>query len=419
MADQQHLDILRQGVAAWNAWRAQHPTIRPDFSGTTLHEMDLFDPRYNVNLKGANFSHTHFSGMNLGFADLREADFREASMGLGTVAHGSSHVMLASADLRGADLQKVFFMHVDLSSADLRGAKLSGAVLMQVDLREANLSGCNLQGAVFTSAQLDRADLSHADLTGARLRWTDLDQADLQQALLCDAQLYVSKLSFANLRGADLRGCRLAVVYDYDLNLEEAIQRDLIIYYGDSFTFPLTAQTCPITVDEFEVAQLLDYLLARPSLRKWITRIHSSLVLLVGVFSGERQQVGEALKEELRTRQYTPVTIAVENVGPQRLREVLAMLAPYVRFLLVDLTNAASFLQELVRLVPHLAPVPIQPLSQAGNNEESMPEEMKQYPWVLNTYYYMDGRDVLGSAVTQASLFDEVESMAKLFVRKE
>src|SRR5258708_4647857 len=170
MADQQHLDILRQGVAAWNAWRAQHPTIRPDFSGTTLHGMDLFDPRDPVNLRGANFSHTHFSGMNLFLADLREADFREASMGLDTVANEAPHVILASADLRGADLQKVFFMHVDLSSADLRGAKLSGAALMQVDLREANLGGGNWQGPASTSAHLAVADLPPPDLTAARLR---------------------------------------------------------------------------------------------------------------------------------------------------------------------------------------------------------------------------------------------------------
>jgi hypothetical protein len=30
MANKEHLAILRQGVAAWNAWRAANPNVRPD-----------------------------------------------------------------------------------------------------------------------------------------------------------------------------------------------------------------------------------------------------------------------------------------------------------------------------------------------------------------------------------------------------
>ena len=33
VADEEHLKIIRQGVAAWNDWRQKNPKLRPDLSG--------------------------------------------------------------------------------------------------------------------------------------------------------------------------------------------------------------------------------------------------------------------------------------------------------------------------------------------------------------------------------------------------
>ncbi len=30
MPNPEHMEIIKQGVAAWNKWREQHPDIRPD-----------------------------------------------------------------------------------------------------------------------------------------------------------------------------------------------------------------------------------------------------------------------------------------------------------------------------------------------------------------------------------------------------
>jgi hypothetical protein len=49
MANDEHVALLKQGVAAWNdawdAWRDENPDIRPDLSYADLSE---------TNLKGAN-----------------------------------------------------------------------------------------------------------------------------------------------------------------------------------------------------------------------------------------------------------------------------------------------------------------------------------------------------------------------------
>ncbi len=36
MANQEHLNIFRQGVDGWNEWRKQHPEIRPDLTRANL-----------------------------------------------------------------------------------------------------------------------------------------------------------------------------------------------------------------------------------------------------------------------------------------------------------------------------------------------------------------------------------------------
>jgi uncharacterized protein YjbI with pentapeptide repeats len=100
MADEEHLKILRQGVAVWNEWRQQNPeALRPD-------------------LRGANLRDTNLTG-----ADLRSVD-------------------LCGADLCWADLYKA-----DLRGADLYEAHLIGARLIKTDLRDATLTGSSVHGA--------------------------------------------------------------------------------------------------------------------------------------------------------------------------------------------------------------------------------------------------------------------------------
>jgi hypothetical protein len=40
MANDEHVALLKQGVDAWNAWRAENPNIRPDVHIPFLRAVD-------------------------------------------------------------------------------------------------------------------------------------------------------------------------------------------------------------------------------------------------------------------------------------------------------------------------------------------------------------------------------------------
>ena len=160
MANEEHLNILKQGVEAWNKWREEHPDIRPD-----LPEADLRE----ANLRGADLRKADLRKADLRRAFLIEADLREADFG---------RADLRGADLRGADLLQVDLSGALLSRADLFGANLSEALFSRADLLQANLSRADLSGADLSGADLRGALFHGTDLSGALLLQADLLQAD-------------------------------------------------------------------------------------------------------------------------------------------------------------------------------------------------------------------------------------------------
>ena len=122
MANQQHLDILKQGVEIWNKWRVNFLGIEPDLIGVDLSRTDL---------SKANLSRTDLSKANLRSSRLVEANLSDANL---------SEADLSSTDLRGAIL-----IRADLFSATLIGVKLdradfSQATMMSTILGELDLS---------------------------------------------------------------------------------------------------------------------------------------------------------------------------------------------------------------------------------------------------------------------------------------
>ena len=78
MANQEQLEILRQGVDAWNKWRASNTMVQIDLGGADLHESDF----NGVNLSGANLLYANLSSTNLIRANLKWAILIETNLNL-------------------------------------------------------------------------------------------------------------------------------------------------------------------------------------------------------------------------------------------------------------------------------------------------------------------------------------------------
>jgi hypothetical protein len=247
-----------------------------------------------------------------------------------------------------------------------------------VILTEANLSGANLSGAILTEANLSEANLSVANLSKAYLREANLCGAALREANAKGAFLVGANLVDTDLTGADVTGCRIFGVSAWRLKLDNVKQQNLII----------THESEPeITVDNIEVAQFVYLLLHNQKIRDVIDTIGKKGVLLLGRFTDKRKAVLDALREELRKRDYVPILFDFAVPATQDITDTVSLLARMARFIIADLTDPSSIPKELEAFVPHLA-VPVQPLLEGSSRPYAMFKDYWKYDWVLPPYQY-------------------------------
>jgi hypothetical protein len=147
----------------------------------------------------------------------------------------------------------------------------------------------------------------------------------------------------------------------------------------------------------------------RRSIQRVIDTITSKVVLILGRFSlPERKTVLDALREELRKsgRNYVPVVFDFEKPRSQTTVNTIMLLARMARFVIADISDAKSVLQELQAIVPHSPKLPVQPIIVAAQEEPGMFDSFEAYPWFLKVHRYdapaqlladLDGR-VIGPA---------------------
>jgi len=415
MANDEHLNILRQGVQVWNRWREDHPEITPDLEkakidipdlrGINLHKTHMRWAWFNsadftgADLRDTDFGYAHVAGSTMDSADLRGAYLREAAL-MDTKFRNADcrQAILSGASLIGADLSGANLEHAMISDrallmqAKLHQARLAAANLATSDLSNAELIGADLTGANLNQAFLQGANLTDANLTSAQLFRTDLADAQLTRANLTNADLGFARLIDTDLRGAQLVNCSIHGISVWGVNLEGAVQANLLI------TSPVESK---ITVPDLEVAQFIYLLLHNRTIRRVIDTIATKAVLILGRFGiQERKQVLDALAEKLRELDLLPIIFDFEKPEHQDIIETIQTLAGMSRFIIADVTAARVVADELRAFVPDFA-VPVVPIFQPSP-EEPKPYDslytLKKYQWVLEPVIY-SSKDALIAAL--------------------
>jgi uncharacterized protein YjbI with pentapeptide repeats len=402
MANQEHLDLLKQGTAVWNKWRAQHPAIRPDLSRANLIKANLIKANLSLAyLIKANLREANLNEANLNEANLNEANLNEANLSFANLSRANlSFANLSFANLSGSDLGRA-----SLHRANLSGSNLSGAILTDADLSGAILSDTDLSDAILSRASLHRANLSGADLSRTDLIEAFLSEANLNGANLSGADLSRATLVGTNLTEATLTECHIYGISAWDVELTGAIQNNLVITPQDQPT---------ITVDNLKIAQFIYLLLNNEEIRDVIDTIAKKAVLILGRFTPERKAVLDALREALRRHEYLPILFDFEKPSSRNFTETVRTLAHLSRFIIADLTDPSSIPQELYAIVPTLA-VPVQPLLEAPKREYSMFADFKRYHWVLPVHHYTNLPDLL--ATLEERVIDPAEHKAQELTR--
>jgi hypothetical protein len=111
-------------------------------------------------------------------------------------------------------------------------------------------------------------------------------------------------------------------------------------------------------------------------------------VLILGRFTQERKPVLDAIREELRKRDYLPILFDFDKPASQDLTATVSTLADLARFVIADITDPSSIPFELGIVVP-TTPVPVQPILLSGSSEFAMFQDLRRrHHWVLTTHRY-------------------------------
>jgi TIR domain/Pentapeptide repeats (8 copies) len=170
MANREHLDVLKQGVEAWNQWREKHPTVRPDLSYKGLGG------------SRNDYSNINFSGTNLKFSSLTFAN-------------------LSKANLNRTDLMGAYLMGTNLRGASLCGARINVTNLDSADLTEVDMSNATLHYAIFANVDLRSVkgleSVKHSSPSAIDIRTVYRSQGNIPETFLLKAGVPDSFVTYA------------------------------------------------------------------------------------------------------------------------------------------------------------------------------------------------------------------------------
>jgi hypothetical protein len=311
MANPEHLEMLEQGVVAWNQWRVDNVDIRPDLRFARLSGKQFVKANLdNVNLSGADLTNANLRSAGFKGSCLRGASFGYANL---------SNTNLVGADLAYARLSDANLSYAFPSRANLSGADLSYAHLIGADLFHSTLDKANLVGADFSDAHFVNADLSEV-----KVGWTTFGNNDLRSVKGLDSIDHIGPSTIGvdtiyrsqgNIPEAFLRGC--------------GVPEDFITYARSLVTKPIQFYSCFISYSSTDrgLAERLHSDLQAKGVRVWFAphdmkigaRLRPTIDESIRVYDKLLLVLSEASVSSRWVEQEVETALAKEEAG----REVL------------------------------------------------------------------------------------------------
>jgi len=139
MANEEQLELIKQGTNAWNKWREEHANTRPDLIEANLGAANLSGANLtDANLFGAYLFDTDLTGVNLSRANLSAANLSEANLTYVRLVHTN----LENANLSGGRIYGI-------SAWNLRGVPRDQLDLIITNYHEPIVTIDNLEVAQF------------------------------------------------------------------------------------------------------------------------------------------------------------------------------------------------------------------------------------------------------------------------------
>jgi uncharacterized protein YjbI with pentapeptide repeats len=322
--NQNHFEVLKRGVRAWNAWREAYPEVIPDLSGGLLPE--LLAPE--INLTRTNLRRTIFY-----------------------------HADLARSMFIGADLTKTIFIE-----ACLKQCFFSGTKMVQTSFNSASLQKANFMHSVFTDV-----DLSHTNLGGADFRMARLEKVNWEYAILHGL----------NLSHAYLENCLLYGIQGSEFEISGLKAKNLIVTNHADPTVVLDSFTAAAAV--FACLQTKDGTGERVASER-------RLVMVFGNFQNERRELLNSLRREIKSRNLIPVVFHFDKPVSRTFLDVVRQIAALTRYVIVDFTPPHRIVADFQAALPYFK-LPVQAIA-ADLPVTRRTETLRQYPWILEPYFY-------------------------------
>lgn len=330
MADEKHIEILKGGMKKWNAWRENHPEVKPNLRNIYFYG-EFSESFYDL---------PRFDGYDFSNIDFHMSSFRNAEF-INCCFDGSA--------ISFSDLVDGCFSFCSFENVTMRVTKIGSAIFNDCVFRNSDLSYCSARETSFKGSKFINSVLEHMSFVSS----------DFSNTLI--------------------ENCYVYGISSWDLKLENSHQKSLVI----------TQVNHPsITVDNIELAQFIYLIINNKRLRDVIDTITSKVVLVLGNFSPERKKILDILRDEIRKYNYVPVLFDFKKPSSRNLTETIFTLAHMSKFVIADISSARSIGHELSAIVPRLQSVNFYPIIIEGESEYGMFEEFSSLYWVKPIKHY-------------------------------